>query len=77
MEGETGLEADLDSILIYLAHRKRSDTSVIGKSRNTKTNGNTQRGLMLRTLHHYRSAWGLAVCVLPNPAPSIAQMTVA
>lgn len=72
---KTGM--DLDSSLNCLTHRRRRDTSDIGKSRNTRTNGNTQRELMLRTLHHYRSAWGLAVCVLPSPAPSIAQMTVA
>lgn len=63
--------------MTHLPLRRRRDINGIDRSRSIKTNGNTQKGLMPRTPHHYRSAWGLAVCVLPSLVPSIVQMTVA
>lgn len=77
--GGNGCGADFSCALPWpiLSHRRKKDTSGIGRSRSTRTNGNTRSALTPRTLRRCRSAWALAVCALPSPAPSIAQTTAA
>lgn len=76
---QTKSEADRCGTLTchVLPSRRRRDINGIDRSRNIKTSGNIRRGLTPRTLHLYRSAWGLAVCAPPSLGPSIVQMTVA
>lgn len=73
----SGGDFSLALTLRVSSHRRTKDTSAIDRSRSTRTNGNTRSGQTPRTLRRCRSAWGLAACAPPSPAPSIAPMTAA